>query len=217
MAGPAKPKVRVYLVEDQSLIREVLRTRLEFEDDIEVIGEAGDAETALRELPFVDVNVVLMDIGLPGIDGLEATKQLKQLKPDVSVLILTSYEDEHVGRAIDAGASGYILKKATSEQLTESVMAVHEGQAFLDPSLTGRLFEQVAESRESDRKSRLTERQIEILKLVANGVRYRDIAGELFISETTVNREARAIFNSLGVNDAAHAVAEAYRLGILHD
>ena len=215
MSDIQKTKARVYLVEDHSLIRETLRTRLEMESTIEVVGEAGDAEQALRELPYLDVDVVLMDIQLPGMNGIEATRQIGQQVDDVAVLMLTSYEDEYVEQAIEAGASGYILKTSTSPQLTEAVQAIHEGRAFLDTSLTGRLFEQVAELRKSDREALLSDRQVEVLRLVADGIRYKEIASRLFVSETTVNRETRAIFDRLGVNDAAHAVSEAYKRGIL--
>ena len=179
MSDRQETEARVYLVEDHSLMRESLRARLEMEANIEVVGETDDAEHALVELQSLDVDVVLMDIGLPGMDGIEATRQIKQQTQNIFVLMLTSYEDEYVEQAIEAGASGYILKTSTGQQLTQSVHAVHQGQSFLDPSLTGRLFEQVAELRKSNKQSLLTDRQVEILRLVAGGTRYKEVASKL--------------------------------------
>lgn len=206
---------RVYLVEDHVLIRETLRARMEHEENIEFVGESGTAERALSELDSLIVDVVVMDIRLPGMDGIEATRQLKQRHKDLAVLILTGYEDEHVETAIEAGASGYILKTSSADQLMKAVRVVHQGMASLDPSLTDRLFQQVTQLRRSNRRLLLTDRQVEILQLMGSGVRYKDIATDLFVSETTVNREARAIFDVLGVNDAAHAVSEAHKRGFL--
>ena len=210
-----RSRARVYVVEDQQLIREMLCARLEVESEAEVVGQSGDAEHALTELESLDVDVVLMDIELPGVDGIEATRRLKDKRPDLAVVMLTSYQDEHLEEAISAGALGYILKTSSGEQLIQAVRAAQQGLASLDPSLTSRLFRQVDELRKSSKQSFLTDRQVAILRLVASGTRYSVIAGCLFVSETTVNREMRAIFNRLGVNDAAHAVSKAHEEGIL--
>ena len=208
-------KIRVYLVEDQALLRESLRTMLGLEPDIQMVGEADRAEHALQELETRDVDVVLMDIRLPGMNGIEATRQLKEKHEKLAVVMLTAYEDEYVGEAIEAGATGYVLKSCTPQQLVQAVRAAYEGQATLDPSITGKLVHELAELRKAHRESLLTKRQGEILKLVADGINYKDIAARLFISVTTVNREMRDIFNRLGVKDAAQAVSEAYKRGIL--
>ena len=205
----------VYLVEDQAMLRESFRARLEMEPGIQIVGEAASAEQALQELETLDANVVLMDIQLPGMDGIEATRLLKEKRPQLPVVLLTSFEDEYVDKAIEVGASGYILKWSTVEQVIQALRSASVGQVPVDPSLTKKLFDEVRELRKSSSRSSLSDRQVEILKLVANGTRYKEIADRLFISETTVNREMRNIFNSLGVNDAAHAVSDAYRRGIL--
>ena len=208
-------KIRVYLVEDQRLLRESLRTMLELEPEFEVVGEAGDAERALSELGTLNVDVVLMDIGLPGMNGIEATAHLKEKRGDVAVVVLTFLDDEHVAAAIEVGASGYILKSCTRQDLLEALRTAYRGQVPIDPAVAPELLRELAELRKAHRKSLLTPRQIEVLKLVAGGMRYKDIAGTLFVSESTVNREIRNIFDRLGVNDAAQAVSEAYRRRIL--
>lgn len=129
--------------------------------------------------------------------------------------MLTSFEDEYVAQSVESGASGYILKSSGTQELLQAIHAAHEGHALLDPSLTAKMFEELTELRKTRRESLLTDRQVQILKLVADGGRYRDIADQLFVSETTVNREMREMFNRLGVNDAAHAVSEAYKQGLL--
>ena len=159
--------------------------------------------------------MVLMDIQLPGMDGIEATRLLKEKRPQLPVVLLTSFEDEYLDKAIEVGASGYILKWSTVEQVLQALRSASMGQVPVDPSLTKRLFDEVRELRKSSGRSILNDRQVEVLKLVANGTRYKEIANRLFISETTVNREMRNIFNNLGVNDAAHAISDAYRRGIL--
>ncbi len=209
------PNIRVYLVEDQALIRESLRAMLQLEADIEVVGEAAEAELALQTLETLDVDLVLMDIGLPKMDGIEATRVLKGKRHDLPVVMLTSNQDEYLTKALAAGASGFILKSCTRQQLVDAIKVAFQGQVPIDPSLTGRLVRDIAELQQVRRESLLTPRQVEILKMVAEGTRYAEVATKLFVSETTVNREMRNIFNRLGVNDAAHAVSEAYKGGLI--
>ena len=208
-------RLRIYLVEDQAILRESLGAMLELETELEVVGETGDAEQALLELETLDVDVVLMDIRLPGMDGIEATRLLMQRHGAPKVLILTSSHDEYLGAAIEAGATGYCLKSCTRQQLAQAIEAVYQGQASIDQSLTGTLVRELAKLRKVHRASILTPRQLEILKLVANGWHYKEIASALFVNERTVQREIRSVFNRLDVNDAAHAVAEAYKQGII--
>ncbi len=205
--------IRVYLVEDDALIRECLRAMLDLEPGIEVVGEAARAEQAVLAIDSLDVDVVLMDIGLPGMSGIETTRRLKERDVELSVLVLTSHEDEYV-EAIEAGATGYVMKSCTSQQLVQAIKAANDGQVPIDPSLTGNLVRQMAELRRAKHETILTQRQMDILKLVAAGTRYKEIASTLSLSETSVNREMRNIFDRLGVNDAAHAVSEAYKTGL---
>ena len=207
--------IRVYLVEDDALIRECLRARLELAPDIEVVGDAARADQAILTLRSLEADVVLMDIGLPGMDGLEATRRLRDSDPELAIVMLTSYGSEYVEDAFEAGATGYLVKSCTSQQLVHAIEAAQNGQVPIDPSLTGGLLHQMADLRITQRETLLTSRQMEVLKLVATGTRHRDIANTLSLSETSVNREMRNIFDRLSVNDAAHAVSEAYQKGLL--
>ena len=215
MSSSVAPRIRVFLVEDQTLVRETLRALLEHEQEIEIIGEAGTAEQALQELGSLQPQVVLMDIGLPGISSIEATYRLKQRRPDLPVVMLTAYADDEVANAIEAGATGYLLKTCTRQQLVDAIKSADQGHMPIDPAVAGTMAQELRALRKTHRESLLTDRQLQVLRLVADGTPYGDIASALYVSVTTVNREMRTIFDRLGVNDAAHAVSEAYTKGIL--
>jgi len=206
----ATARIRVYLVEDQPLLRESLRAMLELETELEVVGETGDAEQALRELETLDVDLVLMDIRLPGMDGVEATRLLKEQHPDLAVVVLTSYNGEYFKAAVEAGATGYMMKSCKPEQLVQAVLLACQAEVVIDPSVTSNPVRELTGLGKTHVASLLTPRQVEILKLVASGSRYKEIASELFISERTMHRETRAILDLLGANDAAHAVSKGY-------
>ena len=197
------------------MIREMLRTLLEMDGEMEVVGAAPDAEQALIELESRDTDLVLMDVQLPGMNGVEATRRLKDKRCDLPVVMLSSFEDEYVEQAIEAGAIGYVLKGSTGSELRRGIDAALRGEASIDPALTERLFQRIRQPRRVDDEPYLTDRQMEIIGLVSIGARHNDIADQLALSETTVNREIRAIFDSLGANDAAHAVSECYKRGLL--
>ena len=211
----ATERIRVYLVEDQPLLREGLGAMLELETRLEVVGETEDAEQALRELETLDVDLVLMDIRLPGMNGVEATRLLKEQHPDLAVVVLTSYNDEYFEAAVEAGATGYITKSCEPEQLVQAVLLACQAQVVIDPSVTSSLVREVTGLRKTHLASLLTPRQLEILKLVASGSRYKEIASKLFISERTVHRETRAIFDRLGANDAGQAVSKGYKMRLI--
>ena len=211
----ATSTIRVYLVEDQALLRESLQAMLEPEPQVEFAGTASGGEEALEELQDLEVDVVLMNIRLPGMDGIETIRLLKEKRPDITVVMLTSYADEYLEDAIEAGAAGYMLKSCTRHQLVEALWTALRGEMPIDTSLTVGLVHELFESRKTLRERLLTSRQARILKLVANGVRYNEIATKLFISKSTVNRELREIFDQLGANDATHAVSEAYKRNII--
>jgi len=213
--GATAPRIKVYLVEDELLIRECLSAMLELEQDIELVGEAGDAEQAIEELKSLNADVVLMDLRLPGLDGIEAMRILNQEHTSLGMVAVTSYNGEYFEGAIEAGAVGYILKSATRQQLVQAIRLAVKQQGTLDPSLTTELMRSFSELRTKQRASLLTPRQIEVIKMVANGSRYREIAGELSVNERTVHREMRSILEQLDARDSAHAVSEAYKLRLL--
>lgn len=183
---------------------------LESEARIKVVGEAGRADEAFNTLSSRAVDVMLMDIKLPGMDGIEATRWLKDHSPDLKVVMITSYGDDYLAEAIEAGANGYILKSATQPELVTAVIQAAQGHSPIDPTLTGGLFDQFAKVSKIARNQGMSSRQLEILRLIAEGVPSKSIASQLAISDTTLKREIKAIFNFLGVNDRAHAIAEAY-------
>ena len=207
--------IRVYLVEDQGMIREMLQIVLEMGGEMEVVGAAPNAEQALIELESLDTDVVLMDVQLPGINGVEAVRRLKETRCNLPVIMLSSFDDETVEQAIEAGALGYVLKTSAGSELKRAIDSALKSVASIDPALTARLFQRIRWPRQVDDASSLTDRQMEIIRMVSNGALHNDIAERLDLSETTVNREIRAIFDSLGTNDSAHAISECYKRGIL--
>ncbi len=209
------PTIKVLLVDDHHVVREGLRRILEMDEGIEVIGEARSGEEAIAKAEALSPDVIIMDLKMPGMDGIAATREIKQRLPDVNVLVLTLYAEDFVSQAVEAGVSGYLLKDSDSEQIARGVRQVHEGLSPIAPSLTRGLVTEFARLSRSSRASILTPRQVEILKLIAEGESGRDIGQRLFLSTSTVKREVRHIFDKLGVNDRAHAVSEAIRRNLI--
>ena len=207
--------IRVFLVDDHPVVREGIRRLLELEDNISVVGEANTAEEAIGLVAASDADVVLMDIRLPGIDGIEATRNLKTLDPHLKVVVLSSFGAEYVDQAIAAGANGYILKTATQPELARAVVLAADGLSAIDPRLTPHLFDRFAELSKAARVDEISSRQREILGLIAEGMSSKEIASRLSVGHATVTRELRHIFDRLGVDSRTHAVAEAHRRGLL--
>ena len=177
--------------------------------------EADSGEEVLEKLSGCPADVVLMDICLPDMDGIEATRQLRARHADLKIMILSAFGDEYLAEAIEAGANGYILKTTAQEELTRAVIQTASGQGPLDPTLTPRLFDRMAELSKSAQSQDLSSRQQEILRLIADGVPSREIAARLSMSQATMSRQLRQVFDLLGVDDRAHAIAEAYRKNLL--
>ena len=205
------PAIRVLLVDDHQVVREGLKRMLELDKDIEVVGEAVSGEDGITQAERLSPDIILMDIKMPDMDGIAATRQLKQKMADVKVIMLTLYDSEYVPQAIEAGASGYILKDAKQEQLIQAIRDAYKGYSPLAPSLTRQVLTELANLSRASRDSLLSERQCEILRLVAAGLTGKNIGAGLFISEPTVKKELARIFDKLGVNDRAHAVSEAMK------
>lgn len=207
--------IKVLLVDDHHVVREGLRRILEMDDAINVIGEARSGEEAVAKAVALSPDVIVMDLKMPGMDGIAATREIKGKLPDVNVLVLTLYAEDFVKQAMEAGVAGYLLKDSDSEQITRGVHQVYEGLSPIAPSLTRGLVTEFAKLSRSSRSSVLTPRQVDILKLIAEGESGKSIGDHLFLSTSTVKREVRHIFDKLGVNDRAHAVSEAMKRSLL--
>ena len=206
--------IAVVLVDDHPMMREGLRRLLDTSEDFLVVGEFDTAEEVLDNLDDLDIDLVVMDIRLPGMDGVEATRQLKVRQPDLRVVIVSAFGQDHLMASIDAGADGYLLKTLAPEDLVRSLLHAAQGLNPVDPTLTRQLMDQAATG--TNRKSLVpSNRQQEMLQLVAEGIPSKEVAFRLSISSTTLKREFRKVFDLLGVNDRAHAVAEAHRKRLL--
>jgi DNA-binding NarL/FixJ family response regulator len=213
--------IRVVLADDQDLVREGLRMMLDAESDVEVVAEARTGGDALNQSRLTDPDVVVMDIRMPDVDGIEATARLVQAGSRARVLILTTFDlDEYVYRAMRAGASGFLLKDATREQLIAAVRTVAAGDALLAPAITRRLIEDFcrtppADAALAEAARRLTARELEILRCVARGLSNAEIGGELFLAEATVKSHIARMLAKLDRRDRVQLVVFAYESGIV--
>jgi DNA-binding NarL/FixJ family response regulator len=214
--------IRVLIADDQTLVRDGFRMILDAQDDIEVVGEAADGLEAVARSRELRPDIVLMDIRMPGRDGLEATRELLRESPETHVLILTTFDlNEYVYEAMKAGASGFLLKDVPRSQLIEGIRTVADGEAFLAPVITRRLIEEfVRRPPASIRPSppaleALTAREREVLDLVARGRSNSEIAAALYVSEATVKTHVAHALGKLGLRDRIHAVVFAYESGLI--
>ena len=215
--------VRVLLVDDQALIRAGFRMILDAEEGIEVVGEAADGTQAVDSVRRLKPHVVLMDIRMPEMDGIEATRRIVQADgdPPARVLMLTTFDlDEYVYDALRAGASGFLLKDVPAEQLVEGIRVVAQGEALLAPSVTRRLISEFSRTPPSERPTppameELTPREVEVFRLMARGLSNAEIAADLVVSETTVKTHVARVLMKLGVRDRVQAVVLAYESGLV--
>ncbi len=232
--------IKVALVDDQQMVRVGLKMILESEDDIEVCCEAADGAQALALAEEHDADVILMDVRMPGMDGIAATRELIARQPEARIVILTTFDDdEYVYEALRAGASGFLLKSAEGDALVDAVRVVAGGEALLAPEVTRRVIERFATAPEATATSDapvdaspepaddapyqpsaeaigdLSDREVEVLQLMARGLSNQEIATELFVSNTTVKTHVSHILTKLGVRDRVQAVVEAYDSGIV--
>jgi DNA-binding NarL/FixJ family response regulator len=212
----SKRAIRILLVDDQALFREGLRTLLSSQPDLEVVGEAGDGEEALREAARLRPDVVLMDLRMPLLDGVAATRRLRAGQPECRVIALTTFDDdEYVFEALRAGAVGYLLKDVPSRKLFEAVQAAARGESFLQPSVAAKVvaeFARLSAPAPAALVEALSERELQVLRLVAAGATNREIAVRLCITPGTVKNHVTSILGKLGVNDRTQAALKASEL-----
>lgn len=215
-------KIRILLVDDQKLMREGLRILLELEPDLQVVGEAGDGQAALTTYAQLQPDVVLMDVRMPGLDGVEATWRLHERWPDARVIILTTFDDdEYVFDALRAGAVGYLLKDAPSPKLFEAIRLAMRGESFLQPSVAAKVvaeFSRLADQTPSPAAllvDPLSDRELQVLRLMAAGNTNREIATQLHIAYGTVKNHVTSILGKLGVRDRTQAALKARELHLL--
>jgi len=211
-------RIRILLAEDHVVVRQGTRQLLEHEQDLEVIGEAGDGEEAVRLAIQLKPDVLIMDVAMPELSGIEATRQIKKLLPSVIVLVLTGYDyDEYIFSLLEAGAAGYLLKDVSGDQLVDAIRAVHAGEPVLHPVVVRKLMthlkSQAARTAEAQPQALLSQRELEVLKLAARGMSNKDIGEGLFISIRTVQAHLRGIFNKLGVGSRSEAVIYGLKRG----
>ena len=216
MSSSAEPRpTRVLIVDDHGVVREGLRAYLELEPDIQVVGEAKDGLEAVRRAAELQPDVVLMDLVMPNMDGVDATSRIKQQQPATHVIILTSFlDDERVVPAIRAGATSYLLKDVAATDLARAIRGARAGQAQLHPEVARRLMQQVTSPRKPDAGAQLTDREREVLRLLADGRSNKEIARSLVVSERTVKGHVSNILGKLGLQDRTQAALFAVRNGL---
>lgn len=211
--------IEVLIADDQAMVRSGLRLIIEAESDIAVVAEAENGEEAVRICRREKPDVVLMDVRMPVMDGLEATRQITEDTPDTRVIVLTTFDvDDYVYGALRAGASGFLLKDAGGDQLVDAIRVVASGEALIAPSVTKRLIAEFAkrpESAEVEGLDQLTERELEVLAQMARGLSNSEIAEELYVSETTVKTHVSHVLTKLHLRDRVQAVVLAYESGLV--
>jgi DNA-binding NarL/FixJ family response regulator len=217
------PPVRVLLVDDQSLFREALATLLDVRADIDVVGEAGNGDEALRRAAELSPDVVLMDLRMPVLDGIAATRRMRVEQPGIRVIALTTFDDdEDVFAALRAGAVGYLLKDVSSDRLVEAILAAARNESVLQPSVAAKVVARLAQLPDHDSTPRpqplvvpLSDRELDVVRLLAEGRSNREIAAALFLAEGTVKNHVTNVLAKLGARDRTQAALRARALGLL--
>ncbi|HUY98731.1 MAG TPA: response regulator transcription factor [Thermomicrobiaceae bacterium] len=209
--------IRILVVDDHPVVREGLVAILEAEDGLAVVGEAGDGQEAVRQYRAVKPDIVLMDLAMPGVDGVQAIQQIREIDPAARVVVLTAYDtDDRILQAVQAGASGYLLKGAPREEIYRAVRVVDLGGSLLEPAVAGKLLNRVGGIlRGEGIEEQLTPRELDVLTLMARGFRNKEIAYDLHITERTVKFHANAIYRKLDVGGRTEAVSKAIQRGLV--
>lgn len=209
--------IRILVVDDHPVVREGLVAIIDAQDDMTVVGEAGDGAQAIAIYKAARPDVVLMDLAMPGTDGVQAIEGMRQFDPDARVVVLTAYDtDERILRAVEAGARGYLLKGAPRDDIFRAVRVVNLGGSLLEPAVAGKLLNRVGDIlRGEGMEEELTPREQDVLNLMARGFRNKEIAFELHITERTVKFHANAIYRKLDVGGRTEAVSKALQKGMV--
>jgi NarL family two-component system response regulator LiaR len=213
-----KDELTVLIADDHPLVREALHRALDVEEDMKVVAEATDGEEAVRLASELKPNVVVMDIVMPKVNGIEATKKIKEIAPDTAILILTAYDDdEYVLGLLDAGAAGYLLKSARGRDLVGAIRTIRAGESVLHPNIIARLLKRatVTSVKETKGQGLLSEREAEVLRLVALGMSNKEVAEELFLSQRTVKAHLTSVFNKLNVASRSEAIVKGLQWGLV--
>lgn len=205
--------IRIVIADDHPLLREGLRRILEFEDGIKVVAEVGDGQGAINMARSMTFDILLMDLNMPGVNGLEAGRVIRRERPEIGILVLTVDDsDEKVFQVLQIGVAGYLLKDVDSKTLIQSIRKVYAGEAILSPAVTGKLLEQFSHPGPVKNTCGLSEREMEILQYVVRGSSNREIGSALFISEKTVKNHLSSIYRKLSVEDRTQAALKAVKL-----
>lgn len=208
--------INIIIVDDHSMIREGLKQLLELDGDIKVIGEAGDGIECLKLLERVHPDVILLDINMPNMNGLQVLEEMKKNKIDTKVLILTIHNEiEYLVKAVDMGVDGYVLKDSNSNVLKEAITTVYKEESYIQPSLTPLLREKLSDTEKKRKSTNLTKRELQVIELLGEGLYNKEIAELLFISEKTVKNHVSSIFKKIGVTDRTQAVVYAIKNNII--
>ena len=210
-------KIKILIADDHPVVREGLSAMLSKEKEIQVVGEAENGTEAIRKARELQPDIILMDLRMPEVDGVEAMRQIRVKNPDMKFIVLTTYDnDEYIFKGIEAGARAYLLKDAPREELFKAIRAVYKGESLIQPAVAGKVLDRFAElSREAQAPDVLSERELEVLNLMAKGAANKLIAATLSIGESTVKTHVQSIFQKLGVGDRTEAVTEAIKKGII--
>lgn len=210
--------MKILLCDDQAVIRDGLEMLLTLEKDMQVVGAASDGAEAIELAAQKQPDLILMDLKMPGTNGIEATRDIHARFPHIKILVLTTYDDdEWVFDAIRAGASGYLLKDTPRQKIVEAIRGTMDGKSFLDPAVAGKLMNQIASNQKQPASvlaEKLTERELDVLRLLAKGFNNSDIAAQLHLSEGTVRNHVSAILEKLGVSDRTQAAVIAIQHGL---
>ena len=209
--------IRILIADDHPIVRQGLAAVLEQEEDLEVVGLAGNGLEAVAQARELRPDIILMDLQMPEMDGVEAIQKIKEEAPDIGIIILTTYDaDDYIFRGIEAGARGYLLKDSPPEEVLKAIRAVHKGESLIQPKVASRLLDRFSQlARAPDPGGILSPLEVEVLQLMAKSTVNKEIATELLIGESTVKTHIVHIFNKLGVKGRTEAVAEASRRGII--